>query len=53
MPDDWMHFFAYFFNVRKSTLLKFRMDKMFPESNDDEENDGEDEAVSAEISIHE
>ena len=49
MPDDWMHFFSFshLFNVSKSSRLKFRMDNVFPDSNEDEDNHSDSDAVSA------
>ena len=47
MPDDWMHFFSHLSNVSKSSLLKFRIDKVFPDSNEDEDSHTDSDAVSA------
>ena len=51
MPDDWMHFFANLFKIPKAALMKFRLNTMFPKSNDDDEED-EDGTVHDEGSTH-
>ena len=52
MPDDWMYFFANLFKIPKAALMKFRLNTMFPKSNDDDDEEEEDETVHDEDSTH-
>ena len=49
MPDDWMHFFANLFKIPKAALTKFRLNTIFPKSNEVEEEDEEEEEEEEEL----